>query len=51
MADNLGVFDIVRNETLTCYNGVVGDGCGHCPACLLRKKGLDIYLEKKNLKH
>ena len=51
MADNLGVFDIVRNETLTCYNGVVGDGCGHCPACLLRKKGLEIYLEKKNLKH
>ncbi len=51
MADNLGVFDIVRNETLTCYNGVVGDGCGHCPACLLRKKGLEMYLEKKNLKH
>lgn len=51
MADNLGVFDIVRNETLTCYNGVVGDGCGHCPACLLRKKGLEMYLEKKNLRH
>ena len=55
MADNLGVFDIVRNETLTCYNGVVGDGCGHCPACLLRKKGLEMYLEmyleKKKLKH
>ena len=51
MADNLGVFDVVRNETLTCYNGVVGDGCGHCPACLLRKKGLEMYLEKKNLKH
>ena len=51
MADNLGVFDIVRNETLTCYNGVVGDGCGHCPACLLRRKGLEMYLEKKDLKH
>lgn len=51
IADNLGVFDIVRNETLTCYNGVVGDGCGHCPACLLRRKGLEMYLEKKNLKH
>lgn len=51
MADNLGVFDIVRNETLTCYNGIVGDGCGHCPACLLRRKGLEMYLEKKNLKH
>ena len=51
MADNPGVFDIVRNETLTCYNGVVGDGCGHCPACLLRRKGLEMYLEKKKLKH
>ena len=51
MAYNLGVFDIVRNETLTCYNGVVGDGCGHCPACLLRRKGLEMYLEKKKLKH
>ena len=51
MADNLGVFDIVRNETLTCYNGITGDGCGHCPACLLRRKGLEMYLEKKNQKH
>ena len=29
LADELGVFDIIRNETLTCYNGVIGDGCGH----------------------
>ena len=26
LADELGVLDLVRNETLTCYNGVVGDG-------------------------
>lgn len=38
MADELGVFNIIRNETMTCYNGIAGDGCGHCPACLLRKK-------------
>lgn len=44
MADELGVFDIIRNETMTCYNGIAGDGCGHCPACLLRKKGLDKFL-------
>lgn len=44
MADELGVFNIIRNETMTCYNGIVGDGCGHCPACLLRKKGLDKFL-------
>lgn len=47
MADKLGGFDIVRNMTLTCYNGVKGDGCGHCPSCKLRKKGLDRYLERR----
>ena len=45
LADELGAFDIVRNETLTCYNGVIADGCGECPSCKLRKKGLDEYLK------
>ncbi len=44
LADELGVFDIVRNKTLTCYNGVQGDGCGNCPACKLRREGLEEYL-------
>ena len=30
LADELGILDVVRNETLTCYNGVPADGCGHC---------------------
>lgn len=47
MADELGKLDVVRQETLTCYNGIIGDGCGACPACHLRKKGLDAYLEGK----
>lgn len=47
MADKLGGFELVRNMTLTCYNGIKGDGCGNCPACKLRKKGLNAYLEKK----
>ncbi len=47
MADELGVLDIIRNETLTCYNGVIGDGCGDCPACKLRRKGLEQYLASK----
>lgn len=50
LADELGVFDIIRYETLTCYNGVVGDGCGHCPACTLRRRGLETFLESKNSK-
>lgn len=44
LADELGVFDLVRTKTLTCYNGIIGDGCGECPACKLRRRGLERYL-------
>jgi 7-cyano-7-deazaguanine synthase len=47
LADQLGAFDFVREKTLTCYNGIIGDGCGECPACKLRKRGLDEYLAEK----
>lgn len=47
LADKLGVLDLVRHETLTCYNGIPGDGCGHCPACKLRREGLEKYLKIK----
>ena len=50
LADELGVLDTIRYRTLTCYNGIVGDGCGHCPACKLRKQGLDEYLRIKQEK-
>lgn len=48
LADELGVFNVIRHRTLTCYNGIVGDGCGHCPACKLRREGLKKYLASKN---
>jgi 7-cyano-7-deazaguanine synthase len=44
LADELGVFDLVQNETITCYNGIRGAGCGECPSCKLRRKGLEEYL-------
>lgn len=47
MADELGVFDIIKNDTLTCYKGVAGEGCGECPACKLRKKGHEQYLASR----
>lgn len=50
LADELGVFDLVRERTLTCYRGIVGDGCGDCPACKLRREGLEQYLQKRNSK-
>ena len=49
LADELGGLDVIRDMTLTCYNGIPGEGCGHCPSCKLRKKGYDLYMEyKKN---
>nr|WP_206151642.1 7-cyano-7-deazaguanine synthase QueC [Clostridium sp. SM-530-WT-3G] len=50
MADRFGRLDYVRNKTLTCYNGIIGDGCGECPACKLRKRGLEKYLKSKENK-
>ncbi len=48
LADELGVFELVRTRTLTCYNGVIADGCGQCPACKLRREGLERYREMIN---
>lgn len=47
LADTLGQLDYVRNKTLTCYNGIPADGCGECPSCKLRNKGLNQYLQEK----
>jgi 7-cyano-7-deazaguanine synthase len=49
LADQLGAFDFVREKTLTCYNGIISDGCGDCPACNLRKKGLDDYVSRRKV--
>jgi len=48
LADKLGAFDFVRERTLTCYNGIPSDGCGECPACELRQRGLDQYIARRN---
>ena len=39
LADRLGILNVIENETLTCYNGIPGKGCGKCPACRLRNRG------------
>ncbi|MFE8117430.1 7-cyano-7-deazaguanine synthase QueC [Brenneria goodwinii] len=43
LADYYQQLDTVRYHTLTCYNGIKGDGCGHCAACHLRANGLQEY--------
>lgn len=47
LADKLGGLDFIRDNTVTCYNGIQGDGCGECPSCKLRNKGLEDYLLQK----
>jgi 7-cyano-7-deazaguanine synthase len=47
LADELGVFEIVRDQTITCYHGIAGNGCGICPSCKLRNRGLANYLKSK----
>ena len=49
LADRLGVLDLIHDQTLTCYNGIPGDGCGHCPACKLRREGYEKYMANKYL--
>lgn len=48
LADEMERLDYIRTKTLTCYNGIIGDGCGHCPACTLRRNGLEKYVSQKS---
>lgn len=50
-ADRLGILELVRTGTLSCYKGDQterpwGFGCGECPSCLLRAGGWFEYQEK-----
>ena len=47
LADKLGLLEYINENTVTCYNGIPGKGCGKCPACKLRNRGLADYLREK----
>ncbi|MDP9030050.1 MAG: 7-cyano-7-deazaguanine synthase QueC [Pseudomonadota bacterium] len=47
LADDHQQMDLIRNQTLSFYNGIIGTGCGNCDACNLRARGLNDYLENK----
>jgi len=49
LADQLGRLDYIKMRTLTCYEGIQGGGCGECPACKLRSKGLTEYLSGRGI--
>jgi 7-cyano-7-deazaguanine synthase len=50
LGERLGVLDFLLEHTVTCYEGVVGEGCHKCPACKLRAQGLEEYRTKKYLR-
>ena len=47
LAERLGILDVIKSETVTCYNGIPGDGCGECPACRLRASGYREFVRAK----
>lgn len=47
LADKLGILDVIENQTLTCYNGIPGKGCGKCPSCILRNRGYAEFLAQR----
>src|SRR5690625_2908982 len=48
MADQMGRLNYIKENTLTCYNGVIGDGCLTCPACKLRNEGYKKYIQERH---
>lgn len=50
LADDLDTLEYIAEHTVTCYNGMVGSGCGNCPSCLLRQRGWEAYQLQKELK-
>lgn len=58
LADDIGgsaLVDLIRAETLTCYNGVTdrmhewGRGCGSCPSCDLRRSGYNNWIKTRSM--
>jgi len=47
LSDKLGKLEYIQEKTLTCYKGIVGDGCGKCPSCELRLNGYEEYMKRK----
>ena len=55
LAEYLGCLNEVRLNSHTCYNGDRehlhdwGYGCGECPACKLRRRGYEDFIEQKSI--
>ena len=49
LAQELGVLNVIKEKTLTCYNGITGTGCGNCPACTLRRRGYEGFIKESTV--
>lgn len=53
LSESVGILETVINDSHSCYNGIRNDipggkGCGECPACKLRIKGYNEYIQQCN---
>ena len=46
VAYQMGHAEFLLENTLSCYEGVRGYGCGTCPACVLRNDGIKEFLSE-----
>ncbi len=46
LAHKLKLLPELFENTISCYQGVLNYGCGHCPACLLRNSAIKEFIEK-----
>jgi 7-cyano-7-deazaguanine synthase len=42
----MGILQFLLETTITCYNGIIGKGCGTCPACKLRNEGIVEFVKE-----
>jgi 7-cyano-7-deazaguanine synthase len=46
LSHSLGVIDFLLENTVTCYEGIIHEGCMKCPACKLRNAGVRTFILK-----
>lgn len=44
LAYQMGILHFLIENTLSCYEGILKEGCGLCPACELRNQGIREFL-------
>ena len=44
----MGNLQYLLDNTITCYEGIIGIGCGVCPACLLRNEGIREFIAEND---